>query len=63
MAKHRIAQLPEDLYSGVEFGPVPAELATTLNTSKKTFGPIAKLAPAEFGISLKINTRARRERI
>jgi len=37
---------------GVEFGPVPAELATTFNTSTQAFGPFATLAPDEFGISL-----------
>jgi hypothetical protein len=36
---------------GVEFGPVPAELATTFNTLTQAFGPVATLAPDEFGIS------------
>jgi len=67
MGKHKIAQLPgarvvfpentKSLYEGVEFGSVPSELAATLNTSTKTFGPFANLAPDEFGISCQINTR------
>ena len=53
----------EDLYAGVEFGPVPQELADTLSILSKPFAPFAKLPPDEYAISCKINTRAGCERI
>ena len=53
----------EDLYTGVEFGPVPEELAGTLAKLSKPFAPFADLAPDEYAISCKINTRAGCERI
>ena len=53
----------EDLYAGVEFGPVPQELADTLSKLSKPFAPFAKLAPDEYAVSCKINTRAGSERI
>jgi len=53
----------EDLYSGVEFGPVPRELADTLGKLAKPFAPFAKLPPDQYAVSCKINTRAGSERI
>ena len=53
----------EDLYAGVEFGPVPPELADALAKLSKPFAPFAKLAPDEYAVSCKINTRAGSERI
>lgn len=53
----------EDLYAGVEFGPVPQELADTLSILSKRFVPFAKLAPDDYAISCKINTRSGCERI
>jgi isocitrate/isopropylmalate dehydrogenase len=51
------------LYAGVEFSPVPKELADTLGKLSKPFAPFAKLAPEEFAVSCKINTRNGSERI
>jgi isocitrate/isopropylmalate dehydrogenase len=53
----------EDLYSGVEFSPVPRELADTLGKLSKAFGPFAKLNTDEFAVSCKINTKKGSERI
>jgi 3-isopropylmalate dehydrogenase len=53
----------EDLYAGVEFAPVPAELAQTLEKLAKPFAPFARLAPDQYAVSCKINTRAGSERI
>jgi 3-isopropylmalate dehydrogenase len=53
----------EDLYAGVEFAPVPELLSDTLSELAKTFAPFASLAPDQFAISCKINTRAGSERI
>ncbi|MGE0452538.1 MAG: isocitrate/isopropylmalate dehydrogenase family protein [Vicinamibacteria bacterium] len=53
----------EDLYAGVEFSPVPAELATTLRALSKPFAPFAGLAPDAYAVSCKINTRRGSERI
>jgi isocitrate/isopropylmalate dehydrogenase len=53
----------EDLYAGVEFNPVPPELAATLSTLAKPFGAFRGLAPADYAISCKINTRKGSERI
>ena len=53
----------EDLYAGVEFAPVPPELAETLARLSKPFAPFEKLAGAEYAISAKINTRKGSERI
>jgi 3-isopropylmalate dehydrogenase len=53
----------EDLYAGVEFAPVPAELAGTLGKQSKAFAPFAGLAPEDYAISCKINTRKGSERI
>jgi isocitrate dehydrogenase (NAD+) len=53
----------EDLYSGVEFAPVPVELSGMLSKLSKNFAPFAKLDSEEFAISCKINTRKGSERI
>jgi isocitrate dehydrogenase (NAD+) len=53
----------EDLYAGVEFAPVPKELAEVLGKLAKPFAPFAKVAPDQYAISCKINTRAGSERI
>jgi isocitrate/isopropylmalate dehydrogenase len=53
----------EDLYAGVEFAPVPDELAATLGRLSKSFAPFQALAGEEYAISCKINTRAGSERI
>ena len=53
----------EDLYSGVEFNPVPAELSATLGSLSKQFAPFQKLAGDEYAISCKINTKNGSERI
>jgi isocitrate/isopropylmalate dehydrogenase len=53
----------EDLYAGVEFNPVPQELADTLGSLSKSFAPFQKLPADEYAISCKINTRAGSERI
>jgi 3-isopropylmalate dehydrogenase len=53
----------EDLYAGVEFSPVPQELAEVLLKLAKPFTPFSKLAPNDYAISCKINTRASSERI
>ncbi len=53
----------EDLYAGVEFNPVPAELAETLSQLSKGFAPFKALAPADYAVSCKINTRRGSERI
>ncbi|HSU57148.1 MAG TPA: isocitrate/isopropylmalate dehydrogenase family protein [Candidatus Dormibacteraeota bacterium] len=53
----------EDLYAGVEFSPVPGELAQVLGKLSKPFAPFQKLAPEDYAISCKINTRAGSERI
>lgn len=53
----------EDLYSGVEFAPVPVELSSLLARLSKPFGAFQQLAPDHFAISCKINTRHSSERI
>lgn len=53
----------EDLYAGVEFAPVPKELADTLSRLAPPFAPFAALPPDEYALSCKINTRAGSERI
>jgi len=53
----------EDLYSGVEFSPVPPELASTLETLAKPFGRFASLEGDSYAISCKINTKKGSERI
>jgi 3-isopropylmalate dehydrogenase len=53
----------EDLYAGVEFAPVPDELAQTLGRLSKPFGVFATLPGADYAVSCKINTRKGSERI
>jgi len=53
----------EDLYSGVEFNPVPDQLRDTLGALSKNFAPFGKLAGDEYAVSCKINTRKGSERI
>ena len=53
----------EDLDAGVEFSPVPAELAAALRSLSKPFAPFANLAGDEYAVSCKINTRKGSERI
>jgi isocitrate/isopropylmalate dehydrogenase len=53
----------EDLYAGVEFSPVPPQLAETLTTLSPSFKPFAGLAPDQYAVSCKINTRKGSERI
>ena len=53
----------EDLYSGVEFNPVPEELATTLNKISKPFEAFNNLPLNEYAVSCKINTKKGSERI
>ncbi len=53
----------EDLYAGVEFNPVPLEVSETLLKNSKQFEPFKNLAPDEFAISCKINTKKGSHRI
>ncbi|MCR4391936.1 MAG: isocitrate/isopropylmalate dehydrogenase family protein [Candidatus Acetothermia bacterium] len=53
----------EDLYAGVEFRPVPADLAQALGRLAKSFAPFADLPSDQYAISCKINTRRGSERI
>jgi 3-isopropylmalate dehydrogenase len=53
----------EDLYSGVEFSPVPPELSSLLSRTSKPFAAFQHLGPDQFAISCKINTRKSSERI
>lgn len=53
----------EDLYAGVEFSPVPAELSEMLGKLSKPFGAFSKFAADDYAISCKINTRRGSERI
>jgi isocitrate/isopropylmalate dehydrogenase len=53
----------EDLYSGVEFSPVPDELASVLQKLSKPFGVFSSLKGDEYAISCKINTKKGSERI
>jgi 3-isopropylmalate dehydrogenase len=53
----------EDLYAGVEFSPVPPELAQTLAKLAPAFAPFKSLRPDDYAVSCKINTRKGSERI
>jgi isocitrate/isopropylmalate dehydrogenase len=53
----------EDLYAGVEFAPVPADLSTTLAKLSKPFAPFKDLSGDDYAVSAKINTRRGSERI
>jgi len=53
----------EDLYAGVEFSPVPPELAETLLKISKPFAAFKDYANDQYAISCKINTKKGSERI
>jgi isocitrate/isopropylmalate dehydrogenase len=53
----------EDLYSGVEFNPVPAELSEVLLKISKPFAAFKDVPADKFAISCKINTRKGSEKI
>lgn len=53
----------EDLYAGVEFATVPKELSDLLSKISKPFSTFSSLAPDQYAISTKINTRKGSERI
>jgi len=53
----------EDLYAGVEFAPVPAELCGTLTKLSKPYSAFSSLPLDEYAVSCKINTRKGSERI
>jgi isocitrate/isopropylmalate dehydrogenase len=53
----------EDLYAGVEFNPVPWELAEVLAKIAKPFAPFSKLSSDDYAVSCKINTKKGSERI
>ncbi len=53
----------EDLYAGVEFNTVPAELAEVLGKLSKPFAAFKDVPLDQFAISCKINTRKGCERI
>ncbi|MDX9791041.1 MAG: isocitrate/isopropylmalate dehydrogenase family protein [Candidatus Kapaibacterium sp.] len=53
----------EDMYCGVEFNPVPKELANTLKSLSKPFSKFAELNGDEYAVSCKINTKSGSERI
>ncbi len=53
----------EDLYAGVEFNPVPIEVSEALLKNSKQFEHFKNLAPDEFAISCKINTKKGSHRI
>ncbi|HUI66348.1 MAG TPA: isocitrate/isopropylmalate dehydrogenase family protein [Bacteroidota bacterium] len=53
----------EDLYAGVEFNPVPQQLADLLKSISKPFGAFAGLPTDEYAISCKVNTKKSSSRI
>ena len=53
----------EDLYCGVEFNPVPQELADVLTKLSKPFSVFSKMPLDEYAISTKINTKKGSEKI
>jgi isocitrate/isopropylmalate dehydrogenase len=53
----------EDLYAGVEFNPVPAEIAQALAGQSKQFSPFGSLAGDQYAVSCKINSKRGCERI
>jgi len=53
----------EDLYAGVEFSPVPGELAELLGRLAPSFAPFRDLGADDYAVSCKINTRQGSERI
>jgi len=53
----------EDLYSGVEFNPVPAAVSAVLAQESKPFAPFKDLPGDQYAVSVKVNTRKGCERI
>jgi len=53
----------EDLYAGVEFSPVPQELADTLGHLSKPFHAFKGIPLDQYAISCKVNTKKGSERI
>ncbi len=53
----------EDLYSGVEFHPVPEKLSSVLKELSAPFGKFAQLDPNDYAVSCKVNTHRGSERI
>jgi isocitrate dehydrogenase (NAD+) len=53
----------EDLYAGVEFNPVPAEVAAALAKASRPFAPSKDLPLDAYAVSCKINTRKGSSRI
>ncbi len=53
----------EDLYSGVEFHPVPEELAALLGRLSKPYAAFREVPLDQLAVSCKINTRKGSERI
>jgi len=53
----------EDLYSGVEFSPVPGDLSAVLSKISKPFAAFKDFPADQYAISCKINTRRGSERI
>ncbi len=53
----------EDLYAGVEFNPVPVEIAHALAGQSKQFSPFGSLAGDQYAVSCKINSKRGSERI
>ncbi len=53
----------EDLYAGVEFHPVPAELAEALGKLSKPFHAFKHVPTDQYAVSCKINTKRGSERI
>ncbi|MBK7702195.1 MAG: isocitrate/isopropylmalate dehydrogenase family protein [bacterium] len=53
----------EDLYAGVEFSPVPDELAEVLGRLSKPFSHFAALPGSDYAITCKINSKKGCERI
>jgi len=53
----------EDLYAGVEFSPVPAELSAMLAKLSKPFAPFKDLPADAYAVSCKVNTKKGSERI
>lgn len=53
----------EDLYAGVEFSPVPAEVKDVLTRLSKPFSHFAKMQDGTYAITCKINSQAGCERI
>lgn len=53
----------EDLYAGVEFNPVPRELADVLTKLSKPFSPFKDLPLDAYAVSCKVNTQKGSQRI